>query len=96
MIAWEKVSKREMVVIRRIAKRGHGLLLANGVDSDLTSVEMDVAAAHAGCPLDLKALEAADDLNFAHDICGIRRHLDRETGELRDFFVPRCALARSI
>ena len=43
------------------------------------------------CDLDLQALLDADDLNFAHDIAGINRHLDHDTGELKDCFWPRFA-----
>ncbi len=56
-------------------------------------VMMDITATHAnGCPLDLDKLLAAPDFDFAHDVFGIRRHLDRTTGELRDFFLPRCSV----
>lgn len=54
---------------------------------------MDITAVHCnGCPLDLKKLIEADDFNFAHDVFGIRNHLNRETGQLEDCFLPRCAL----
>jgi hypothetical protein len=54
---------------------------------------MDISATHAsGCPLKLKELSQADDLNFFHDVCGINRHLNRRTGQLKDCFVPRFAL----
>jgi hypothetical protein len=53
---------------------------------------MDLIACHLnGCPLDLAKLEAFDDLNLVHDICGIGRHIDRRTGKLQNFFQPRCA-----
>jgi len=52
--------------------------------------EMDLMACHAsGNPLRLADLLRADDGNFAHDIFGIREHLDRETGKLGRCFVPR-------
>jgi hypothetical protein len=52
--------------------------------------EMDITATHAsGNPLDLDRLLAADDFNFAHDVFGIERHLDGETGELQNYFLPR-------
>lgn len=54
-------------------------------------VEMDLSATHATCPLRLAELADADDFNFSHDMGGIRRHLNRQTGELEDFFVPRFA-----
>lgn len=41
--------------------------------------------------LDLKALLEAPAFDFAHDICGILRHMDRSSypGKLTDCFVPR-------
>lgn len=41
--------------------------------------------------LDLAGLLTADRFNFAHDICGIVKHMDRSTypGTLKDCFVPR-------
>lgn len=54
--------------------------------------QMDFTAVHAnGCPLDFGRLNAADDFNFAHDAFGIARHLDRETGQLTNCFLPRFA-----
>jgi hypothetical protein len=53
---------------------------------------MDVTACHAnGNPLDLEKLAAADDFNVAHDVGGISRHIDRDTGKLLNFFSPRCS-----
>lgn len=51
---------------------------------------MDLTAVHAnGNPMRLADLLAADDFNFAHDIVGISRFLDRNTGRLTDCFSPR-------
>ena len=54
-------------------------------------LSMDLCAANTVCPLDGEALLAFPDLDFFHDIAGIHRHLNRETGELNDCFQPRCA-----
>lgn len=49
-----------------------------------------IVACHGGsCPLRLQELLDAEANDFAHDILGIRRHLDRETGKLQDCFLPR-------
>jgi len=58
------------------------------------SVEMDLIACHnGGCPLDFAAMATSEDFSqVAHDINGIGRYLDRETGELDDHFHPRFAL----
>lgn len=58
---------------------------------DRTAVSMDVITVHNVVGLKLDDMLSADDLNFAHDVFGIRRHLDRETGQLKDHFLPRFA-----
>ena len=59
-------------------------------------VAMDVTAVHAnGCPLRLEALLDAKNHNFMHDIEGIYRHLNRQTGQLEGFFLPRFAQPES-
>jgi len=81
------VSKNDAVIILKIAKRARKI---SGNKYPLLDAEMDITATHAnGCPLKLAELLAADDFNFIHDVFGIRRHLDRETGELMDCFSPR-------
>jgi hypothetical protein len=54
---------------------------------------MDITAIHCnGTPLRLADLAAADDFGFFHDVYGINRHIDRDTGTLTGFFLPRfCA-----
>jgi hypothetical protein len=54
----------------------------------------DLDAVHSnGCSLRLLDLLAADDVDFDHDLRGIKKHIDRDTGKLRDLFRPRCAKA---
>ena len=56
------------------------------------SLHMDITAAHVnGCPLRLAEWLEADDFNFAHDIAGIVRHIDRDTGKIGGLFLPRFA-----
>jgi hypothetical protein len=51
---------------------------------------MDIDATHCnGTPLKLEELLKADDANFAHDVFGIIRHIDRTTGKLTMCFLPR-------
>lgn len=52
---------------------------------------MDLEATHSWCPLQLEALLVANDLDFCHDVLGINRHLNRETGQLGGWFLPRFA-----
>jgi hypothetical protein len=77
---------------RQIAARAAGLSAQAGRTINQIELWMDIVACHAnGCPLDLDRLAQADDFNIAHDVFGISRHLDRETGELTDCFLPRFA-----
>ena len=55
-------------------------------------LEMDLVACHCnGCPLDLLKLFNAPEGDFGHDVWGIRKYIDRHTGGLTDFFLPRCS-----
>lgn len=86
-------TRREARIITQIADRAMGLSLAR-LNDPFThcDVMMDVSAVHCnGCRLRLDSLLAADAFNFAHDILGIRTHLDRATGKLTDCFLPRFA-----
>lgn len=57
---------------------------------DPLTMTMDLAATNAnGCPMDFERMLAADDFNLLHDIAGIARHMDRNTGRLTDHFRPR-------
>lgn len=53
---------------------------------------MDLSAVAAnGCPMHFDMLLMAPTEDFWHDILGIYRHLNRETGHLGDGFLPRYA-----
>ncbi len=83
-------SKSETETITKIAKRAVQVANSNGISLDFMDTQMDIAACHLnGNPLKLEDLYNADDLNFAHDIFGIKRHLNRNNGELEDCFLPR-------
>lgn len=76
--------------IYKIAVRAGHMAHEHGRDYPIMDADMDLTAAHCnGTPLDLSALLAADDANFAHDVFGIRRHLNRKTGKLENCFSPR-------
>jgi hypothetical protein len=88
MIDWSRATRDDVLAINSIAK------LACTLDPtlDVLAVQMDLEACHThGCPLDLDRMAEARQGDVLHDIAGIRRHLDRETGELTDCFVPRFA-----
>lgn len=83
-------TSEDAALIEKIAIRAIALSAANGIKRDLLSTEMDVTACHLNSvKLRLAALLAADDFNLAHDVFGIERHLDRDTGQLGGCFLPR-------
>ena len=70
-------------------------IVARAVEADIYDDEiaahMDISAVHAHCPLRLSDLLGAGNFNFAHDMAGIQRHINRKTGKLENFFLPRFA-----
>lgn len=85
-----EVDIAELELINRIVDRARAMAAGAGWNYDRQDATMDIKACHAnGNPLKLAELFAADDFNFAHDVFGIRRHLDRSTGQLTDHFSPR-------
>lgn len=77
--------------VDRIIQRVEGLCRENKMEvPDLLSLRMDLMACHAnGTPLDWERLSAADPFNLGHDVFGIMKHMDRETGQLTGHFRPR-------
>lgn len=79
--------------IQRIVGRAVTNGLYQDADSDANAIveaTMDICACHHnGCPLDLEGLLNASNTEFGHDITGIRKHLNHETGKLNDCFLPR-------
>lgn len=89
-----RTTKADAELIDEIAVRITELAREHNVTYPMLDASMDVSACHCnGNPLDLQRLLAADDFTFAHDLFGIRRHLDRRTGKLMDYFSPRCSKA---
>lgn len=90
------VSRQEALVIRKIAERAVSVVNKTPLGPyDLQSAQMDITAVHAnGNPLRLQELLTADDFNFGHDIFGILRHINRDTGKLENFFIPRFTLRK--
>lgn len=81
-------SKEEFETIVKICERAEALDISAG---ERITLIMDLENAHKTVGLNLEGLLAADNLNFAHDVIGIQNHMNRSTGELEDFFVPRYA-----
>lgn len=80
----------ELRTIAAIGRRAERLADSVGVQYRTLEAMMDIEACHCnGNPLRLRELLDADDSNFSHDVFGVRRHIDRETGNLTGCFVPR-------
>lgn len=84
-------TRSETALILAVTKRFEAIIGAQRVDR--LSTLMDLEACHCnGTPLDLIALhECASDADLVHDVAGIARHIDRETGRLGGHFLPRYA-----
>lgn len=88
-----KTSKFEEALISRIADRVQAEAKKFRVKYERRDIVMDLMACHCnGCPLDLNKLLEAPEGDFGHDVFGIRRFIDRSTGQLTQCFLPRCAL----
>jgi hypothetical protein len=85
-------TRADFPIIAKIAGRAVAMAAEAGVAYKHQDAMMDVEACHSnGCPLKLAELLAADDGSFGHDVFGIRRFLDRDTGKLTECFLPRFA-----
>ncbi len=82
-------TKQDFETISAIASRAHALFVAAQSPRPRLDIMMDLEAVHESVGLRLTDLLETDDGNFAHDIGGIARHLNRETKELEDCFLPR-------
>jgi hypothetical protein len=84
-----EATKAEMMLISKIADRAKAMFPKP--DRPQGEWMTDIEAVHCnGCPLDLQKFINFEDFDFEHDVAGIYRHLDRETGKLKDLFSPRC------
>ncbi len=86
------MTKDDIERIARIAERAVKLFADAGITLKRLDVMMDLEYCNDDIPLDFKKLQDFDDMNFDHDIGGIRRHFNRETKKLEDCFLPRCAI----
>ncbi|MFT8646522.1 hypothetical protein [Gluconacetobacter sp.] len=91
------ISDEDADLVSRIADRLVDALVSQGIKKASWTVfhletRMDLTAAHAnGCPMDFDLLLNTDKTTLMHDVGGISRHLDRDTGTLTGNFRPRTA-----
>jgi hypothetical protein len=95
--AYHTVSQQDHQRIIRISKAVKPLV--EPAFGRLASGDLVIALTqcHGGvCPLDLERMEsdvvANNGVGALHDVAGIYRHIDRDTGELTGCFLPRYAL----
>ncbi|MEQ9132678.1 MAG: hypothetical protein RJQ08_08555 [Salinisphaeraceae bacterium] len=86
-ITFAKLDEPDFVACLQIVGRAKSMGLL--VD-DVCALHMDLTALHHHTPLDFQKLANASDFCFVHDIGGIQAHMDRETGQLLNHFLPRC------
>lgn len=80
-------SREDAALIWEITERAMRVAKKAGIAYSVRECSMDLTAAHCnGTPLRLKQLLEAEGFDFSHDIFGIRRHIDRHTGELGGCF----------
>jgi hypothetical protein len=93
-IAQFETTPEERKLIQAIAQRAHKTALNGKIKYPVIEAAMDITACHCnGCRLDLQKLLDAPEGDFGHDVLGIRKFIDRTTGEInRKAFQPRCAL----
>ncbi|TMJ05800.1 MAG: hypothetical protein E6G97_02005 [Alphaproteobacteria bacterium] len=85
----------DLQLIRRIVARAVSAPLT--VKLNRIDLRRDIGMVHAnGCPLRLRALLHAGTVDFFHDVLGIHRHLNRETGALDPVFRPRFVWPRTL
>jgi len=80
-------------LLASIARRGLRVLTEAGLNIALIDVILDLEYCHKVEPLDFAVLDCFDAGNFAHDIIGIYVNFNRDTKQLDNCFLPRCAVA---
>ena len=91
-IKWDDLTKEDMNLIQKICKRYHKMRKSLKLKpTDHQSLDMDISAAHLDIPMNLQKLLDFPDFDFAHDISGIMSHINRITGKIEKFFLPRAS-----
>lgn len=93
MIDWSKITKAEFDLIFLICQRYEREIVCEKMSGDDWRILlMDMQACHISCPLYLEEMLDMPIADFGHDIGGIRRYMNRETGQLGNCFTPRAAV----
>ena len=82
-------TRNENNAVTAIIKRANAIFSNNGIKYPSLDIRMDLACVHATYPLRLQEMSEASDTDLMHDMGGIYRCLNRETGKLEHCFIPR-------
>jgi len=85
--------KDEFCLMSKVANRG--LKVINSSNLEKIDLMMDLEYTNKVIPLDFAKFLEFSDGDFSHDICGILLNFNRETREMDNCFVPRCAIRES-
>lgn len=83
------LNRKQYRQITDISKRADALLGGNKIDR--VTLEMDMEAVSEHTPIDFGKLLKCPKADFIHDICGIQKNINRNTGKLENCFSPRTA-----
>ena len=83
----ETIGKEEWDVVCKVMDKASALF----PNYKRITMGLDLLNAHDDVGIDFSRLLAFDNMDFIHDIMGIRNNMNRETGKLENCFLPRCA-----
>jgi hypothetical protein len=89
-----EMTKTDYTLINAIAKRTLEIFKETGINPSLDKLDILISLekCHEFCPLDLQRFAKAEPFHMIHNVLGILRHLNHETGLLENCFVPRHAV----
>lgn len=91
-----ETTREEFELIAKIVKRTNALQSELDIKPyNTVDLALSLELAHHTCPMDLQQLLESNCYDFSHDVGGIMRHINRDTGQLEECFQPRCALSES-
>jgi len=84
--------KTDQKLIQEIATKARRMaIVKNKLYPEQATLIEDLTKAHARIGLDLPKMLNCGASTLAHDVCGIYRNIDHDTGDLRDGVLPKCA-----
>lgn len=96
-INFDTTAKDHALIVQIVDKAEDLATIRNINMPERMTLIMDLSACHLnGCELDLEALNKATPGNLMHDVMGIHHHINRDTGKLENFFLPRFAFIESM